>query len=136
MEKAIFSKGKDHSSGQFWGNLKGMNAGKGKGTSQGTKGAPEKRSSGQWIPHSGGSASVHQVSGSDQSYYNNATMEGKDGPNEERNLGEEGPEEQWEDEDVLGEPNIRSTREVIRNRGAKVVWPPHTQSGVFLNIGS
>ena len=35
---------------------------------------------------------------------------------------------------VLGKPYIRSTRELIRSRGAKVLWPPHTQSGLFLNV--
>ena len=30
----------------------------------------------------------------------------------------------------------RSTREIIRNKGAKIVWPPHTESGVFLNVRS
>ena len=37
---------------------------------------------------------------------------------------------------VPGQPCIRSTRDIIRNRGGKVVWPPHTQSGVFLNVRS
>ena len=35
---------------------------------------------------------------------------------------------------VAGKPCSRSTREIIRNKGTKIVWPPHTQSGVFLNV--
>ena len=37
---------------------------------------------------------------------------------------------------VPGKPCSRSTREIIRNKGAKIVRPSHTQSGVFLNIRS
>ena len=37
---------------------------------------------------------------------------------------------------VPGKPCNRSMREIIRNKGAKIVWPPHTQSGVFLNVRS
>ena len=37
---------------------------------------------------------------------------------------------------VLGKACIRLTREMIRSRGAKVVWPPHTQSAAFLNVRS
>ena len=76
-----------------------MNAGKGKGTSQGTKGGRGKGSSGQRNPHSGRGASVHQVADSDGDYYNNVTTEGEDAPDEEGNLGEEGLGDQWEDED-------------------------------------
>ena len=35
---------------------------------------------------------------------------------------------------VAGKLCSGSTREIIRNKGAKIVWPPHTQSGVFLNV--
>ena len=37
---------------------------------------------------------------------------------------------------VPGKPCSRSSREIIRNKVAKIVWPPHTQSGVFLNVRS
>ena len=76
-----------------------MSAGKGKGTSEGTKTGPGKGSSGQRNPHSGRGASVHQVAGSDEDYYNNVTTEGEDAPDEEGNLGEEGLGDQCEDKD-------------------------------------
>ena len=66
-----------------------MSAGKGKGTSEGTEGGQRKGSSGQWNPHSGCGASVHQVPGSDEDYRNNVMTEGEYALNEERNLGEE-----------------------------------------------
>ena len=97
--KGNFSEGKRQSSGQFSGYSKKMSAGKGKGTSQGTKGGRGKGSSGQRNPHSGRGASVHQVAGSVEDYYNNVTTEGEDAPDEEGNLGEEGLGDQWEDED-------------------------------------
>ena len=78
---------------------KKMSAAKGKGTSQGTKGGRGKGSSGQRNPHSSRGASVHQVAGSDEDYYNNVTTEGEDAPDEEGNLGEEGLGDQWEDGD-------------------------------------
>ena len=37
---------------------------------------------------------------------------------------------------VPGKPCSRSTRDIIRNRGAKIAWPPHTPSAVFLNVRS
>ena len=37
---------------------------------------------------------------------------------------------------VAGKPCSRSTREIIRIKGVKIVWPPYTQSGVFLNVRS
>ena len=76
-----------------------MSAGKGKGTSQGTKGGRGKGSSGQRNSNSGRGASGHQVAGSDEDYYNNETTEDQDAPDEEGNLGEEGLGDQWEDED-------------------------------------
>ena len=89
--KRNFSKEKSQSSGQFLGHSKGMNACKGKGTFQGTKGGQGKGSSGQRYPHSGRGASLHQVAGSDENHYNNMTMEGDYAPDEGGNLGEEGP---------------------------------------------
>ena len=76
-----------------------MSAGKGKGTSRGTKGGRGKGSSGQRNSNSGRGASVHQVAGSDEDYYNNVTTEDQDAPDEEGNLGEEGLGAQREDED-------------------------------------
>ena len=78
---------------------KGMNAGKGKGISQGTKGGRGNRSSGQRNPHSGRGESVHHLAGSNEEYHKNATMDGEDAPDEEGNLGEEGLGKQWEDGD-------------------------------------
>ena len=76
-----------------------MSAGKGKGTSQGTKGGRGKGSSGQRNANSGRGASVHQVACSDDDFYNDVTTKDQDAPDEEGNLGEEGLGDQWEDED-------------------------------------
>ena len=101
--KGNFSKGKGQSSGQFSGHSQGMSAGKGKGTSQGTKGGRGKGSSGQRNPHSGRGASVHQVAGSSEDYYNNVTTEDQDAPDEEGNFADEGLGDQWEDENSCWE---------------------------------
>ena len=37
---------------------------------------------------------------------------------------------------VPEKPCSRSMRETVRNKGAKIVRPTHTQSGVFLNVQS
>ena len=95
--KGNFSKGKGQSSGHFLGYSKGMSAGKGKVTFQGTKGEQGKGSSGQRNPNSGGGASVHQVAGSDEDYYNNVMTEDLHAPDEEGNLGEESLGLKWED---------------------------------------
>ena len=37
---------------------------------------------------------------------------------------------------VAQKPCSRSTRDIFRNKGVKIVSPPHTQSGVVLNVRS
>ena len=113
-----------------------MSAGKGKGTSQGTKGGQVKGSFGQRNPHSGRGASVHQVAGSDEDYYNNLTTEGEHAPMHKGIYANKLWETSVRMRTVPGKVCSRNAREIIRNRGAKVLWPPHTQSGVFLNVRS
>ena len=76
VEKAIFPREKANPVANSRESSKGMSAGKGKGTSLGTKRGQAKGSSGQQNPHSGRGASVHQVAGSDEDYYNKVTTKG------------------------------------------------------------